>query len=164
MLIGSNRKGEEGKKYWCCSSFIDKRGTEIEGRMFAPEPRYTKPVTDRYSLYKAKHRKLPQERQMLCTDIWIPAGEPERAFIKAWNWLVDNKETYLQEWERAINGEDLLKVYRAKELLRLVEWVGHIDSLPYELIFKTLDDVEIGTDAKPEVIFLGDQGYDSRQR
>ena len=158
MLIGSNRKSEEGKKYWRCSSFIDKRGTEIKGRMFTPEPRYTKPVTDRYSRYRAKHRKLPQERQMLCTDIWIEEALPEQAFIKAWNRLVDNKETYLPEWERAINGEDLLRAYRARELLRLVKQVGHIDSLPYELMMKVLDCIEIGTDAKPEVIFLGGPG------
>ncbi len=154
MLKGSKRKGEEGKKYWRCSSFRGKRGAEIEGRMFTPLSRYTKPVTDRHSRYRAKHRKLPQERPMLCTDIRIPAGEPELAFVKAWNRLVDEKEVYLQELEQIAKGEDLLKAYRARELTRLVEQVGHIDVLPYDLMLKTLDHILIGIDAKPEVTFM----------
>jgi len=150
MLTGSKRKGEEGKKYWRCSSFRGKRGTEIEGRMFTPEPMY-RPSDKPHNI---KRRKDPQERQMLCTDIRIPAGEPERAFIKAWNRLVDNKETYLPEWQKIVRGDDLLKAYRARELIGMVEQVGHIESIPYGLMLKTLDYIEIGIDAKPEVIFM----------
>lgn len=97
MLIGSKKKGEDGKKYWRCSSSRENQGTEIAGRMFSPLPRYSKPVTDKHSRYRAKHRKLLQERPMLCTDIQVPAGEPELAFIRAWNRLVDEKEHYLPE-------------------------------------------------------------------
>jgi hypothetical protein len=154
MLLESKKIGEEGQKYWRCSSFRGKRGAEIEGCTFTPSPRYTKPVTDRHSRYRAKHRKLPQERQMLCTDIRIPAGEPERAFIKAWNRLVDNKEIYLPEWQRAINGSDVLKAYRAGEMIRLIEETGHIEMMAYELMLKTLDYLEIGADYEVKVIFL----------
>lgn len=154
MLLESKKIGEEGQKYWRCSSFRGKRGTEIEGRMFTPPPRYTKPVTDRHSRYRAKHRKLPQERPMLCTDIWIEETLPEQAFIKAWNRLVDEKEVYLQEWEQIANGEDLLKAYRARELTRLVEQVGHIESLPYELVMKLLDNIEIDVDGSMMIVSL----------
>lgn len=154
MLLGSKRKGEEEKKYWRCSSFRGKRGAEIEGLTFTPPPRYTKPVTDKYSRYRAKHRKLPQERQMLCTDIRIPAGEPERAFIKAWNQLVDNKEIYLPEWQKIVKGEDLLKAYRARELIGLVEQVGYVDVLPYDLMLRTLDYIIVGIDGGVEIVFL----------
>ena len=92
---------------------------------------------------------------MLWTDIRIQAGEPVFAFVKAWNRLVDEKEVYLQELEQIAKGEDLLKAYRARELTRLVEQVGHIDVLPYDLMLKTLDHILIGIDAKPEVTLAG---------
>jgi site-specific DNA recombinase len=91
---------------------------------------------------------------MLCTDIRIPAGEPERAFIKAWNRLVDNKETYLLEWQKIVRGDDLLKAYRTRELIGLVERVRHIESIPYGLMLKTLDHIEIGVDGSMMVVFL----------
>ena len=154
MLLESKRIGEEGRKYWRCSSFQGKRGTEIEGCTFRPPPRYTKPVTDKHSRYRAKHRKLPQERQMLCTDIKIEEALPEQAFIKAWNQLVDEKDRYLVEWQQAINGNDVLKAYRTKELIHLVEETRQIETMPYELMLRTLDHIEIGLDGKVEVIFL----------
>ncbi len=38
MLLKSNRRGEESRQYWRCSSFIGKNGTPIEGRTFTPPP------------------------------------------------------------------------------------------------------------------------------
>lgn len=102
-----------------------------------------------YIIIAVKRRKAPLPRQMLCTDIQIEAGKPEQAFIVAWNRLVDE-----QEWEQTIDCDDVLKCYRAKELIRLVEKTGHIDMLPYELMLKTLDYIEIGIDGKVDVIFL----------
>lgn len=150
MLLESKTIGEEGKKYWRYSSFIGKRGTEIEGQMFVPEPMY-RPSNKTHNV---KRRKDPQKRQMLCIDIRIPAGEPELAFIKAWNRLVDEKEGYLPEWQQTIDGIDLLKAYRAMELIRLVEQIGLIDSMPFELIIKTLDHIIVGTDGEVQVVLL----------
>jgi len=150
MQIKSKKKGEEGQKYWRCSSIVGNRGTEIEGRTFTivtPDRGSTKP-------YNIRRRKKPKERPMLCTDILIPAGEPEFAFIKAWNRLVDERERYLPEWQQATECKDLLRAYRARELMRLVEQVGHIDATPYDLMLKTLDHIEISVDGMLEIIFL----------
>jgi len=149
MLIGSKRKGEEGKKFWRCSSFLGKSGTEIEDRMYSPEPMYR--PSDK--LHNIKRRKDPQKRPMLCTDIRIPAHEPELAFIKAWNQLADEIEDYLPEWQQAIEGEDLLMAYRARELVGLVEKTERIDRMPYELVLKTLAHIEIGIDGELDVVF-----------
>ena len=150
MQIKSKKKGEEGKKYWRCSSIVGKQGAEIEGRtstIIRPDRGSTKP-------YNIRRRKKPEERPMLCTDILIPAGEPELAFIKAWNQLVGERERYLPEWQHALDGNDLLKAYRTRELMRLVKQVGHIDAMPYDLMLKTLDHIEHGVDGSIKVIFL----------
>ncbi|MDD2496964.1 MAG: hypothetical protein PHY90_02335 [Desulfitobacteriaceae bacterium] len=38
--------------------------------------------------------------------------------------------------------------------MRLVEQVGHIDAMPYDLMLKTLDHIEINVDGMLEIIFL----------
>jgi hypothetical protein len=58
------------------------------------------------------------------------------------------------EWQRAIEGEDLLKAYRARELMDLSVKIGRINKVPYDLMPKTLDHLKIGIDAMAEVVFL----------
>ncbi len=78
-------------------------------------------------------------------------------FIQAWNQLVDEYDRYLPELQPTANGSDLLKSYRAKELMQLVEQTGHIDSMQYGLMLKILSHIQIGADGGAEVIFLA--GY-----
>ena len=40
-----------------------------------------------------------------------------------------------------MRGKDLLKAYRTRELIGLVERVRHIESIPYGLMLKTLDHI-----------------------
>jgi len=91
---------------------------------------------------------------MLCTDIKIDASIPEQAFIQAWNHLVDNKETYLPEWQQAKNSDNLLKAYRAMELKSLVGETRCINIMPHALMLKTLEHIEVRPDGKFTVIFL----------
>jgi hypothetical protein len=79
---------------------------------------------------------------------------PKAAFVDAWNYLVEHKELYETEWLGIIDGEDILKAYRAKELMRLVGEVGGIEDLPYELMIQTLSHIEAGVDGQLRVIFL----------
>jgi hypothetical protein len=58
------------------------------------------------------------------------------------------------EWLRTIEGQDILKAYRAKELMKLVGEVGVIEELSYELMIQTLSHIEVGVDGQLRVIFL----------
>jgi hypothetical protein len=70
------------------------------------------------------------------TDIQIDAGKPEKAFISAWNELVDNHDTYAPVWEDAAqNAADALFRYRAAYLINLVKETGRIESVDYRLVF-----------------------------
>jgi DNA invertase Pin-like site-specific DNA recombinase len=150
MLLESKRIGEEGRKYWRCSSLRGKNGTAVGGYAFTPSPSHGGSKNP----YNIKRRKKLVSRHMLCTDVQIEEATPERAFINAWNHLVDEREKYLLAWQQTISGSDILKAYRAKEMVRLIEETGNIDALPYELMLKTLDHIEIGFDGTAEVIFL----------
>jgi len=87
-------------------------------------------------------------------EIRIDGNLPERAFIKAWNELVENRIIHEEEWKEHIDGSDALLRYRVKELRRLVEEIGLIEGFSYELMLKTLDHILVGNDSTAEVIFL----------
>jgi hypothetical protein len=150
MFLESKRVGEKGRKFRRCSSFNGERGTAVEGRTFTPKPmaKWSKDPDSSHARYQAKHCKPPEARQMLCTDIRIEEGEPEKVFIEAWNRLVDGKGKFIE------SGGDLLELFRAKELHRLIKEIGIIDTAPYDIILKTLNHIEIECDGKIKVVFL----------
>jgi hypothetical protein len=157
MLLKSKRVGEESRQYWRCSSFRGEHGTEVEGRNFTPPPMalWCKNPNSRAVHYRDKHRKLPEKRQMLCTDIQIPADAPEKAFVKAWNLIVSHRLRYAASFRRiAAVSKDMLVRYRANEMIRLLSEVGRIEAFDYELSLKVLDHIEVTPDGKLTVTFF----------
>lgn len=157
MQLRSDRKEDEGQPYWCCGSIKGKHGTPIEGKMFTPPPMplTSKTPDSKYCrYYRAKLRKLPKERQMLCTDIRIPAEETGKAFMRAWNLIVGHGMRYVASFrELARNGENELIRYRASEMIRLLNR-GRLREVDYGLMNQVLDHIEVTADGKLAVIFL----------
>jgi hypothetical protein len=81
----------------------------------------------------------------------IPYNIPERALVTAWNTLCNNFNHYAKDLK---NSEDALVQYRAGQLGKLVKEYGCLDVLPYELVLKVLDHIEIAADGSAAVIFL----------
>ena len=44
--------------------------------------------------------------------------------------------------------------YRAQQLMQLVEETGIIDAMPYELMLKVLDHIEVSANGRVDTIFL----------
>ncbi len=139
VLLESKKVGEEGRKYWRCSSFRGNNGTEIKDKLFTPKPLHRTSQNPNV----IRRRKDPKPRQMLCTDIQIEEGVPEKAFIKAWNRLVNGYEEYMPALKEAIDGDDVLKAYRAREMMKLVKDTGCIYEMPYEIMIKALSHIEV---------------------
>ncbi|MPM46379.1 hypothetical protein SDC9_93078 [bioreactor metagenome] len=158
MLLRSKRTGDEGRAYWRCSNFLGKRGKPIEGRTFTPLPR---PLTSKVPessprrYYREKKRKLPSPRQMLCTDIQVPAKKADKAFMRAWNLIIGHGLRYAASYrEMARDGKDELTRYRAGEMARLMEERGRSKEFDYDLSLRVLDHIEVTADGKLAVIFL----------
>lgn len=49
---------------------------------------------------------------------------------------------------------DALTRYRIQQLMQLIEETGIIDAMPYELMLKVLDHIEVGADGRVDAIFL----------
>ncbi len=151
VLLASKRLEDLGRKYWRCSSFHGNKGTLVEGKTFTPPLQHTKPNDGSpEAIARAKRLKPPVERQMLCTDIQIDAGEPEKAFIAAWNQLVESYESYVPVCE----DSDALLRYRAADMCELIKETGRIEQVDYRLVFRTLDHIRAGVDGGLEVVFL----------
>ena len=157
MLLRSKLAGDTGRAYWRCSSFRGERGLPIEGRTFTPPPMaLTSKVPDSKHVrwYREKRRKLPAPRQMLCTDIQVPAEEADKAFMRAWNFLVSHGLRYGSSFrEMARDGKDELVRYRAREMGRLLDR-GRIREFDYELMLRVVSHVEVREDGRLAVIFL----------
>ena len=99
--------------------------------------------------------KLPAPRQMLCTDIRVPAEEADKAFMRAWNFLVSHGLRYAASFrEMARDGKDELVRYRARELGLLLQERSRIREFDYTLVMKVLDHIEVKVDGRLAVIFL----------
>ena len=126
--------------------------------MFTPPPTalWSKvPDSAHRRYYREKKRKLPDPRQMLCTDIQVPAKEADKAFMRAWNLLVGHRMRYAVSFrEMARDGKDELTRYRVWEMARLLTQRGRLRESDYDLSRKVLDHIEMTADGKLAVIFL----------
>ncbi len=150
ILLESKRVGEEGRKYWRCRSFHGNNGTEVKSKIFTPKPLHSTSQNTKV----IRRWKDPEPRQMLCTDVQVEEGMPEKAFITVWNRMVDNYGEYLPVWKEVIEGTNVLRAYRAKEMMSLVRNTKYIKEMSYELMIKTLSHFEVGYDDTIKVIYL----------
>lgn len=134
---------DDGNKYYRCKSFKGNRGTIIEGREYTPPPMATWSKNPN----PKRKRKKPVPRKMYCTDIKMPIENIEKAFIDAWNLLVENTD-----WIEDSGG--LLRNYRSMELRRLLSETGKIDAADSDIIKRTLEHIEISKDGEIEVSYL----------
>jgi DNA invertase Pin-like site-specific DNA recombinase len=81
----------------------------------------------------------------------IPVEEVERLIVRSWNELVDRRRDLLRSTDKT---GDLLTNYRIKDLKRQVQVYKHIKVMPYALLIRVLDHVEIRADGKLTIIFL----------
>ena len=159
IFLESRIKSEKGKKYWRCSSFHGGNGTSVNGMEFIPrgQPLRDVDTNNRWvEYYRRNKRKLPQPRQMLCTDIDIDSGSPEKAFVRAWNLLVSKKQRYQATLKRiADTTDDILLRYRATELRRILNETGSIKEFNYAFSLVVLEKIIVTPQGKLTVFFFG---------
>ncbi len=74
-----------------------------------------------------------------------------KAFMMAWNTLIENKEACFEKWKKQMESEDLLKAYRAKEFMK---YMSLITEFNVDFMLKTLDHISVFESGMLTVVFL----------
>lgn len=105
------------------------------------------------SQYRSGYRR-PKKKGCCINQFSLRPDDVEGLVVQAWNSLVDESDRHQSAWQATMDGPDQLKAYRAKDLAHLIEEIGHLEVLPYQLMIRVLDHVKIGLDGSATVIFL----------
>lgn len=90
---------------------------------------------------------------MLYTDIWVPAEEADKVFIRAYNLIFGHVIRYVASFrELARDGENELIRYWANEMIRLLDQ-GRIQEFDYRLMNQVLDHIEVTEYGRLAIIF-----------
>lgn len=89
-----------------------------------------------------------------CANRHVEESTLEKAFIMAWNGILENKEYFLKKWEEQKDSENLLEVYRAKDFQELVSNAGKIDYMNIDFMLQTLECINVFENGALKVVFL----------
>ena len=77
-----------------------------------------------------------------------------KAYLMAWNALVENRESFLEQWKQQMQGEDLLVGYRAEKFVEYTKDAKPLKEMDTDFMLKTLDHIKVFEDGTLLVIFL----------
>jgi len=91
---------------------------------------------------------------MGCANRHVEESTLEKAFIMAWNGILENKAYFLRKWEAQEKSEDLLEVYRAKDFRELVKQTVAPISMESDFMLRVLQYIKVFESGELLVIFL----------
>ena len=90
---------------------------------------------------------------MGCANRHVEESTLEKAFVMAWNWILENKEYFLRKWAEQEKSEYLLEAYRAKDFRKLVNNVV-IKEMDINFMLRILDCLKIFDNGRLLLVFL----------
>lgn len=91
---------------------------------------------------------------MSCANRHVEESTLEKAFVMAWNGILENKEYFLRKWEEQEKSGDLLEVYRAKDFLEEIQVRRKIKKMEADFVLKILDHIKVFEDGVLMVVFF----------
>ena len=102
-----------------------------------------------YSLYPLLHYQPNEEKGVMgCSDRHVDESTLEKAFVIAWNAVVENKMDSREKWKEEAKSEDLLLAYRAQPIERMeidsmLRVLNYIKMYGSEMVVVFLEGTEI---------------------
>jgi len=91
--------------------------------------------------WKCKQKCLGKESKgCINTDIW--ETDLHQTFVMAWNSLLEQRKTLLENWNAQLTSEDPLVSFRAKQFMELTKGKP-LDDVDFTLVGKVLDHADI---------------------
>lgn len=78
----------------------------------------------------------------------------EKAFVMAWNGILENKDYFWEKWEKQKESENLLEVFRAMDFQKLVKSGHPLEKMETDFMLRVLDHIKVFEDGTLMVVFL----------
>jgi len=78
----------------------------------------------------------------------------EKAFVMAWNSVLENRESFLRKWEEMARGENLLLAYRVQDFTQIVKRAEPLEKMELGLMLRVLGHIKIFEEGTLMVVFL----------
>lgn len=89
-----------------------------------------------------------------CTNRHTDEETLIKAFLMAWNAILDNREACFEKWNRQKDSDNLLEAYRAEQFIEYTEDTTPVDNFETDFMLKVLDHIKVFEDGMLEVVFL----------
>ena len=78
-----------------------------------------------------------------CINDTLLEADLHKAFVMAWNAMLENRENFLEHWKAQLNDQNPLVAFRAKQFMKLTEKAKPMKDLDVTIVSKTLDHCDI---------------------
>lgn len=77
-----------------------------------------------------------------------------KAYLMAWNALVEKREDFMEEWTEQLQSENLLEGYRAEKFIEYTDGAEPLTKMDTDFMLKTLDHIKVFEDGTLLLVFL----------
>lgn len=67
----------------------------------------------------------------------------EKAYVMAWNAILENRQRLAEKWKEQMQGEDLLEGYRAEKFMEYTDGAELLTEMDTDFMLKTLDYIKV---------------------
>ena len=91
---------------------------------------------------------------MGCANRHVEEETLIKAYLMAWNALVENREDFMEQWTEQLQSENLLESYRAEKFIEYTDGAEPLTEMDTDFMLKTLDHIKVFEDGTLLVVFL----------
>ena len=91
---------------------------------------------------------------MGCSNRHVDEETLIKAYLMAWNALVENREAFMERWKEQMQSENLLEGYRAEKFIEYTDGAEPLTEMDTDFMLKTLDHIKVFEDGTLLVVFL----------
>ena len=91
---------------------------------------------------------------MGCANRHVEEETLIKAYLMAWNALVENRADFMEQWTEQLQSENLLEGYRAEKFIEYTDGAETLTEMDTDFMLKTLDHIKVFEDGTLLVVFL----------
>ena len=80
---------------------------------------------------------------MGCANRHVEEETLIKAYLMAWNALVENREDFMEQWTEQLQSENLLESYRAEKFIEYTDGAKPLTEMDTDFMLKTLDHIKV---------------------